>query len=56
MATSYEKQLAAAAKRRSEVVALKRTGRWTLKEIGLKMKPPITAQRVAQILKQEGVK
>ena len=56
MATKYEKELAAYAARRSEIVKLHGTGRWTYKEIGLKVKPQISAQRVRQILVQEGVK
>ena len=56
MATKYEKELAAYAARRSEIVKLYATKLWTYKEIGMKVKPPISAQRVRQILVQEGVK
>lgn len=56
MPTKYEKTLAAAAARRAEVVKLHKTGRWTYREIGEKLSPAITAQRVRQILVQEGVK
>ena len=51
MATKYEKELAAYAARRSEIVKLHSTGRWTYKEIGLKVKPQITPDgRIAMTL------
>lgn len=55
MPTKYEKTLMEAAARRAEVVKLFNTGRWTYREIGQKVKPEITAQRVRQILVKEGV-
>ena len=55
MTTDYDKFLKKAADRRAEVVKLAAQKRWSHREIGLKMKPPITPQRVRQILRQEGV-
>lgn len=54
MPTEYQKKLAKYAANRARMVELHKTGRWTLKEIGLKFNPPVSPQRVRQVLVKEG--
>ncbi len=54
MPTEYQKKLAKYAANRARMVELHKSGRWTLKEIGLKFNPPVSPQRVRQVLVKEG--
>lgn len=56
MTTAYSEQLKHFAARRAHVVRLykQKSPRLSLREIGLKMDPPISSQRVGKIIAQEG--
>lgn len=55
---NHAQQMEAAKKRREKIVAmyLQKNPRLSMREIGLKVEPQITPQRVGAILKTEGVK
>jgi hypothetical protein len=52
---NYQQKLKAHEERRRKMVSLHKRG-FSLREIGELMTPPISAQRVDQVLRKEGVK
>lgn len=52
---NHKQQQKAHEQRRKKIVALHNRG-FSLREIGNLMDPPISGQRVAQVLRKEGVK